>query len=436
MDWNKQRLNRYDRSTDTFTRFSQNQTILKIYRDSQGEMWVGTNTGLWRLEPGSPEQQQPVLNRYGLDGGIITAIYEDHQGDLWVGTTLGGLNRLDRATGEFTRFTNNQLDPTTLSDNYVSSILEDDNGRLWVGTNNGLNLFDPATGGFFHYNNEPDDPYSLSNDAVIDLYQDRSGVVWIATPGGINKVNENASRFTHYQKLSSQPNGATSAKPASVLDPQSPPGLSENMLESVYEDSHGILWIGTVGAGLNRLDRKTGTVTVYRHDPTDPTSLSGDEVITIYEDQAGTLWIGSNGGLDRFKPQTGTFDYIGAFRDRAVSTIAEDQQGNLWVGYWGGVLQRERGKAFFSSIPPIGDMVYHNRVNKIYPDRTGAIWISTQENGLFRLDPAPEATGSNPTVIHFAQDASDPKSPGVGPVMSFYEDSAGEVNRMGTLWMG
>ena len=139
----------YDRSTDTFTRFSQNQAILKIYRDHQGEVWVGTNTGLWQFENSLQEKQQPALNRYGLDGAVITAIHENQQGALWVGTALWGLNRLDRATGEFTRFNNNQLDPTSLSDNYVSSILEDGSGRLWIGTNNGLNLFDPATGGFF-----------------------------------------------------------------------------------------------------------------------------------------------------------------------------------------------------------------------------------------------------------------------------------------------
>ena len=172
-------------------------------------------------------------------------------------------------------------------------------------------------------------------------------------------------------------------------------------------------------------------MTVYRHDPTDPTGLSGDEVAAIYEDQDGTLWIGSNGGLDRFNPHTNKFEYVGAFRDRLVTTIAEDQQGNLWVGYWGIPSTTSEAPGSFSFVSPIGDRVNKDRVYKIYSDQRGAIWISTQDNGLFRLDPNSEADGDEPNVIHFAMDASDPKSPGAGPVMSFYEDAQG-----GNLWMG
>ena len=59
------------------------------------------------------------------------------------------------------------------------------------------------------------------------------------------------------------------------------------MIWSIYEDQGGSLWIGTFNGGLNRLDRETGTFTVYRHAPQDPTSLSSDDVRAILEDGEG-----------------------------------------------------------------------------------------------------------------------------------------------------
>ena len=52
-----------------------------------------------------------------------------------------------------------------------------------------------------------------------------------------------------------------------------PGELSSTWIVSMSEDRSGRLWFGTVGAGLNRLDRRTGKFQVFRHDPTDPHSL-------------------------------------------------------------------------------------------------------------------------------------------------------------------
>jgi len=303
-------------------------------------------------------------------------------------------------------------------------------GGFGVGTNSGLNLLDPAEGHFSHYRFDPDDPHSLSSNWVSDIYQDRSGVVWIATLAGISKVNEIASRFTHYQQRASQLAGEAEAQPGN------PPSLSDNMVSAVYQDSQGIVWVGTAAGGLNRLDRDAGSVTVYRHDATEPSSLRSDGVQDIYEDRAGTLWIGTNGGLDRFNPQTETFEAVEALRGKAVISIAEDQQGRLWFGTVGRIMSREPGFSYFGQVPWVTRAVGNHQVQAIYPDRTGSVWIATQDDGLFRVDPTRGAGVSGSTdrtefaITHFPQDASDTKSPGIGPVTSFYED------QQGTLWMG
>ena len=55
-------------------------------------------------------------------------------------------------------------------------------------------------------------------------------------------------------------------------EPGNPHSLHDNTIRSVQGDSKGFLWIGTK-LGLNRLDRRTGQVTLYLHDSRNGHSL-------------------------------------------------------------------------------------------------------------------------------------------------------------------
>ena len=62
-----------------------------------------------------------------------------------------------------------------------------------------------------------------------------------------------------------------------------------------------MLWIGTIGGGLNKFDRIKEQFIHYKNDSNDPNSLSDNEVESIYEDRSGVLWIGTySGGLNKF----------------------------------------------------------------------------------------------------------------------------------------
>ncbi|CAG0959579.1 partial Phytochrome-like protein cph1, partial [Anaerolineales bacterium] len=60
----------------------------------------------------------------------------------------------------------------------------------------------------------------------------------------------------------------------------------------------------------------------------------------------------------------------------------------------------------------------------LYEDRTGVLWIGTQDSGLNRLDPA---TG---TITHYRHDPQDTNSLSSDRIMSVYQDSSG------TVWIG
>jgi signal transduction histidine kinase len=117
--------------------------------------------------------------------------------------------------------------------------------------------------------------------------------------------------------------------------------LGDSIVLAIYQDGDGVLWIGTRN-GLDRWDRDSSVWHHYRHDPQDPTSLSHNQVWTILEDSSGTLWIGTQAGLDRYDGEKGDgqnahFSHhppvSQAFYsdDSSVRSIVEGEGGVLWV---------------------------------------------------------------------------------------------------------
>ncbi|MCP4601189.1 MAG: hypothetical protein GY847_11810 [Proteobacteria bacterium] len=146
----------------------------------------------------------------------------------------------------------------------------------------------------------------MSSNFVLSIFQDREGVLWFGTIGG--GVNKLNIGWRNFALYQN--------------DPNNPNSLSDNMIRAFYQDSDGALWIGSMFGGVDRFDRQTGTWRHYRHDPNDPDSLSDDWVSAIYKDRSGVLWIGTASGLDRFNPGS---DY--ALREGTFTHFQADPEG-------------------------------------------------------------------------------------------------------------
>src|SRR4028118_1913614 len=82
-------------------------------------------------------------------------------------------------------------------------------------------------------------------------------------------------------------------------------GLSQSVINCIFQDSRGFIWIGTQ-QGLNKYDGYT--FKTYLFEETNPHSISGNTIRCIYEDRKGFLWIGTEGkGLNRFNRETEKF---------------------------------------------------------------------------------------------------------------------------------
>ena len=300
-----------------------------ITQTRDGVMWFGTREGFCKYQSGGVTVYAPNAGEGAtIAGNDVRAIYEDRSGILWIGLFGGGIYRFDRVSGKLSQYKNDPSISGTLSDNRVLSILEDKSGTLWIGTVNGLNTFDRTNLLFSQLPSEDGNPQSLSETRIWPLCEDRSGD----------------------------------------------------------------LWIGTLGGGLNRRDKATGMVTVFRHDPSGSNTLATNSVVALHADRSGHLWVGmENGGVDEFIHEKDEFDRVRQeFRHHLhgvnVSSIAEDTAGNILVGTLGSglkILDRNtRVATTVANDSADGRSLSDNSIRCLFVDAAGTLWVGTETAGI------------------------------------------------------
>ncbi|MBN2764129.1 MAG: hypothetical protein JXR41_13630, partial [Bacteroidales bacterium] len=463
-----------------------NNTIYKLYKDLSGTIWAGTwRGGLEKIEKTfSYNEQGQIVEGYrflhhrqdnsknSISSNNIADIAGTPDGILWI-ATQNGLNSYNINTKTFYAYYHDPGNPSSISNNNVSSLCVDKKNHIWAGTwEYGLNRFSPAENKFIRFVHDPNDKGSLSHNIIMELYCDLSGTIWVGTwGGGLNKtevVEENQKafknskknhsyNFIHYKHDKSNPKSITGNSIYSILEdrtgsmwigtdwnglnkfnkgqdkftriatiPGNPNSLVNNVVFSLKFDRNGLLWIGTQN-GLNTYDGKTGKFTLYQNDPNDPYSLSHNEVRTINEDKDGNIWIGTVQGLNKFNPESKNFIRYYENQKRPgttfVLTIYEDKNGYLWLGtYEEGFMRFDpAGKTFKTYLhnPDNPLSISSNIIWTIIEDDNDNLLIGTEKGGLCEFNQDKEVFRC------YMHDPMDSASISHNTVYSLLEDSAG-----------
>lgn len=171
------------------TRTEQLQPMIE---DSKGRIWLcGANGTLARIDPISGKLSKFVINIERNTGtqslAQTNAFYEDGQGIFWLGTEHGfaRLNfKNDAAAPEVKWYKNIPNNTSSLSYNYVSWFMDDPitTDYLWVCTKGGgLNRMEKSTGQFIRYTTKQ----GLPNDVVYGVLTDKAGNIWGSTNKGL-----------------------------------------------------------------------------------------------------------------------------------------------------------------------------------------------------------------------------------------------------------
>ncbi len=399
-------VNRYLPDRSAFDRFAakpgqadalQSGSILSMAEGPDGRIWLGTaGGGLGILDPATGKVRtfstEDALNE------TVTALHAGKDGAMWVGTGAG-MFRFDTRTLAFEPVL---PDDEELGQSVVTVITSDKAGDLWLGTDgNGMAHYPPAAKKLTWYKPDKDDPDRLLDGSIKAIYIDRSERMWVGAQLVLQIFDPTTGKFERH-----------------AAQQQDPRGLPDTPIE-IFQDSGGVLWVGTFAGGVAllaptsfatyRTDADVSALAIHGKDLWVTTaegacrwrgqrSFEGlcyaiKGALPVLMDRAGTLWVGTiEDGLYRL--DAGAGDRWTVYRNEqkddsslgpgSVLRLLEDRAGNLWIALYGGGLQRfDRKKNAFVTYPLQTADLY---MVKEDPKKDGLLWIGTAGRGLVSLD--------------------------------------------------
>ena len=268
-----------------------NNDVMGFTEDDRGNVWIATNGGgICRFDPGNHQFNRLVFNNNNhayLSNNAVQDILYDSNDNLWIGTWSGGIDRLNRDGIKIRNY--RLVNSIGAENNNVFTLYQDPQGNIWAGTaGNGLFLYDKKADEFFPFTcgNEPD---LISNISYVTaLLTDAEHNLWIGTLYGLVLLKKQNNQL--YQCVD-------------FLHSDNPSSLSSNVVECIFEDHKGRLWIGTSDKGLNLFNKQDSSFTSFQKKD----GLAANSIKAILEDDEGFLWISTSMGICRFNYEKNNF---------------------------------------------------------------------------------------------------------------------------------
>jgi ligand-binding sensor domain-containing protein/serine phosphatase RsbU (regulator of sigma subunit) len=198
--------------------------IKHILKDSKGNLWLSTYSGLLKIEPNGNEKL--FTTKDGLAYIQVRLAFEAKDGTLWVGTRGGGIIGL--RNGIFKAYNKRNGFPS----DFIMSIAEDKDGNIMVGTNeSGLVIMDRVGNIEKQYTMND----GLSSSLVFNTHIDREGILWTASNNGFSRIDRQNNKITSF----------------SIKD-----GLPDENIFDIKEDNFDNFWFAS-GKGILKIAKNT-----------------------------------------------------------------------------------------------------------------------------------------------------------------------------------
>ena len=377
--------------------------ILALCSDASGGLWLATPDGLDYLPPAS---RRFVHYAQNAAGNRVHAILQDRQNRIWIGLD-DGMRRLSPGQPQFGAITPAGPDALWLNGKLIQTLFQADDGKIWIGSDrHGAAWLDPDTLQLHPLQQGGDS----NHPAIRSFAQPIPGQIWAATQSdGMHVLAASDGRLL--RRIRHDASLASS--------------LALDSIGAMLKDRSGMLWLGTWGGGLQRQNAGRQTVQTLRHSPGQPVGLSYSNVRSVLELADGRILVGTMGnGIDILDRQRGL---IGAWRtpngprgiaagngpplpDGSIFAMAQTRDGTLWVcTQQSGLLRLSPGAAQWQALPGMQDV----QCRTLYVARDGALWLAGKralarwlpQQQQFRLYPAADGQPLQGFVFAFAEDA-------------------------------
>lgn len=348
--------------------------------DKENGVWIGTYFGGVNYHQKQYDQFKkyfPRKNENAIVGSAVREIHKDNEGNLWIGTEDAGINKFNLQTKKFVNY---QPDGTKsgLSFYNVHGVLPRGN-KIWIGTfEHGLDIMDASSGKVIkHYDHKNS---NLNSDFIVTFYETPEKKIYVVTSLGIYiydeandsfKICDYFSETTHYTCM--------------------------------FKDNDGNFWAGSYRDGLFYYNSKTKEKVVYKHDFKNDKSISNDFINSIFQDQQNNLWIATENGLNVFDFQKKEFKKYttkDGFPSNVIYSILEDGIQNLCITTSKGLVKfnykAKSVKIFTTANGLLSDQFNYNSA---FNDTNGDMYFGNL-NGMISFNPKSFSTNKyNPPIF-------------------------------------
>lgn len=345
-------------------------------------VWIATSDGLYRYNLIDKSQK-----RYGYDPNnpsslsqdMVTSLSLTNDGILVAGT-LQGVNFYDALTDSFEKVIHTKTS-VSLNSDFVNCMLSDGN-NLWIGTEaGGIDKLTLRRLNIHNYVHDEKDIYSLAPNPVNAILEDQFGDLWVGNvEGGLNRRRKGSNKFTHYDTGP----GKLSHKSVSVLE---------------EDRNNKNLWVGTWGQGINVVDlQKMPNLSVRLiHD--EP-NIDLNYVSHIkYDSINNGMWIGTNRNIYFYDIKSGKISSpLPADMTKNIKGVLGmliDVKGTIWIGTSTGIIvtdlhlskpeESDCRARFFDLSEKVGNKLFQTNVTAIYQGQDKSIWIGSKGYGFCKL---------------------------------------------------
>lgn len=360
-----------------------------------------------------------ITNTSFIASEPIYSIYEDQTGCLWVEPELHGIFRFDPVSGLSKKFIQ-QNDASYGNGNEHSRVFEDNKGVVWVTLKGGGFGYYNALANTFDYFYDGPDPNTRKFSNMINfLYYDKSGILWLSTD--MHGLEKIIFQGNYFDQQLLVTNSIV---------------RSDNEIRGIYTDRKNRLWIGTKS---DRLYVTKNGQNVPVHFINEPKEGFGS-IYSMLQDHNGTIWLGTKlNGLFKAEPIDSTelsykiSHYKADERDATsisgndIYSLAEDKNGNIWVGTF------DKGLNQVVTVNQHTTFINTKNSYRLYPknafqkvrhiasDKNGNLWIGTT-SGLLIMQPA-NGDPANNKFISYGKIPGDKESLGNNNIQFILRDS-------------
>jgi len=410
-----------------------NNQIERIFKDSRGFMWIGTNFGLNRYDGYHVKVYKSIKNdNTSLIYNAISGIQEDKNGNIWL-TGNPSYVIYDVLTEKFNRNIAAYLAPYGI--HFIPTLVAIDSQKnfYFYKSNDGIYKYDITTRKLSHFA-QSSSINTLSKGTIIAIRPNK-GFFWVLYQSGLlERVNEQTNTVD-FRNLYVRDNAAGSSILKKLyIDAQGCPWvfpgindkgalyfnmgkgqwvffgndrrefhspkdvfISSDFVRDVAQDNKGRIWLATDHGGVNVYDKRTNGVTVLRNDPLNPNSLIQNSAISLYYDNTGIMWVGTykNGasyyhpGMFKFEKSPLFFYTNPELENKDCNMLYQDRTGNLWIGTNGsGVLKwdiKSQHFILYRYQKENPSSISSDIVISMLEDRKGSMWFGTYLGGLNNL---------------------------------------------------